>query len=126
MKRVELEKQAITKALHESPNISEAAKTLGASRRTLQARMRDYAIPRGQPGRPRQLLPKAAEHFNHARHHVRKFIDSDAFPVVVLAAGAAFVTYLYRRSLGNDSHLTLGSGGKTADLHGLDVICSRR
>lgn len=57
MKKVEIEKQAIVKALDTAPNITVAAKDLGASRRTLQARMRDYAIPPGQAGRPRQLLP---------------------------------------------------------------------
>jgi hypothetical protein len=60
MKRVELERQAIVKALEETPNknITLAAKQLGASRRTLQSRMRDYDMPVGESGRPRHLLPK--------------------------------------------------------------------
>jgi Bacterial regulatory protein, Fis family len=56
MRRVEIERQAIAGALAKH-NVTEAAKTLGASRRTLQARMRDYGMPPGQAGRPRQLLP---------------------------------------------------------------------
>jgi hypothetical protein len=59
MKRVEIERSAITKALSTAPNITVAAKDLGASRRTLQSRMRDYGMPPGQAGRPRQLLPYA-------------------------------------------------------------------
>lgn len=64
MKRVEIERSAITKALHEQPTITKAAQVLGSSRRTLQSRMRDYAIPKGQAGRPRSLLPYSRVHVN--------------------------------------------------------------
>lgn len=57
MKRVDIERHAIERALKEQPNITEAAHVLGASRRTLQSRMRDYDIPPGKAGRPRNLLP---------------------------------------------------------------------
>ena len=58
MRRLEIERRAIEGALSKH-NVTDAAKTLGASRRTLQARMRDYHMPPGQAGRPRQLLPYA-------------------------------------------------------------------
>lgn len=37
-------------------NVGRAAKMLGASRRTLQSRMRDYGIPEGRAGRRRRKL----------------------------------------------------------------------
>ena len=52
-----LERDAITHALRTAPNITEAVRQLGSSRRTLQNRMRHYAIPPGKSGRPRELLP---------------------------------------------------------------------
>jgi hypothetical protein len=53
-----LERDAITHALKTAPNITEAARQLGSSRRTLQNRMRFYQIPPGKSGRPRELLPR--------------------------------------------------------------------
>lgn len=58
-----LEHDAITRALKTAPNITEAARQLGASRRTLQNRMRHYGIPRGKAGRPRELLPYGGSSF---------------------------------------------------------------
>ncbi|KKW46594.1 MAG: hypothetical protein UY96_C0003G0097 [Parcubacteria group bacterium GW2011_GWB1_56_8] len=52
-----MEREAIVSALKSAPNITEAAKQLGASRRTIQNRMRHYNIPPGKAGRPRELLP---------------------------------------------------------------------
>jgi hypothetical protein len=53
-----LERSAIVGALASNQgNVSKAAHTLGAARRTLQKRMRDYGIPVGRSGRPREALP---------------------------------------------------------------------
>lgn len=116
MKRVELERQAIVKALDEAPNITDAAERLGASRRTLQARMRDYAMPPGQAGRPRQLLPKARETL-----HTGLLGSADAIvdiAVVGLALGAGW--WFMRR--GKEQ---VAGGGKPDCLRGLDVVLAR-
>lgn len=55
-----LERDAITRALAETKgNIGKAAKLLGASRRTLQNRMREYGMARGKSGKPKRRLPYA-------------------------------------------------------------------
>jgi hypothetical protein len=57
------ERTTIERALNESKdssgewNIGKAARALGASRRTLQNRMRHYGMKRGKAGRRRQGLP---------------------------------------------------------------------
>lgn len=53
---VSLERAAIVQAISSSSNLDDAARKLGASRRTLQNRMRHYGIPRGKSGRPRRKL----------------------------------------------------------------------
>jgi hypothetical protein len=52
-----LERQVITDAIRTAPNLTIAAQHLGASRRTLQNRMRAYGMPRGKSGRPIEPLP---------------------------------------------------------------------
>ena len=52
-----LERDEITRALRDAGgNVSKAAKLLGASRRTLQNRMRSYGLAPGKSGRPKRLL----------------------------------------------------------------------
>jgi hypothetical protein len=51
------DRSAVVSAINSTSNLGEAARKLGASRRTLQNRMRDYGIPRGQAGRPKEWLP---------------------------------------------------------------------
>lgn len=109
MKRVEIERAAIVKAIDESPNknITLAARTLGSSRRTLQSRMRDYGMEPGKSGRPRELLPYSG--------------DSGFSLSTVLVVGVAFGIgyWLWKR----DSEQIAGSS--SAELVGLDVICGR-
>lgn len=58
--RGDLERSTIVDALRSSGgNIQVAADELGASRRTLQNRMRQYGMPRGRAGRRRRALPYA-------------------------------------------------------------------
>lgn len=53
-----LERDEILAALRAANgNIGVAARRLGASRRTLQNRMREYGIPRGKSGRRKRALP---------------------------------------------------------------------
>lgn len=53
-----LERDTVLAAIREAQgNISEAAKILGCSRRTLQNRMRAYGIPEGRSGRRKRSLP---------------------------------------------------------------------
>ena len=53
-----LERETIVAALKQARgNIGEAAKILGASRRTLQNRMREHKLPRGRAGRRKRRLP---------------------------------------------------------------------
>lgn len=51
------EREQISSALSASGyRVSKAARALGASRRTLQYRMREYGMSRGHAGRPKRLL----------------------------------------------------------------------
>lgn len=60
---LELERSAIVSALRESGgDIGKAARALGASRRTLQNRMREYGMARGKAGRRKRLLPYRRKH----------------------------------------------------------------
>jgi hypothetical protein len=51
-----LDRQAIVDAIHESPNLTVAARRLGVVRKTLQNRMRAYGMAKGQSGRPKKRL----------------------------------------------------------------------
>ncbi len=51
------DRTAVVSAINSTRNLGDAARKLGASRRTLQNRMREYGIPRGQAGRPKEWLP---------------------------------------------------------------------
>lgn len=54
-----IERDAIVRALREAGgDVGRAAGLLGASRRTLQYRMREYGMPRGHAGRPRRRLSR--------------------------------------------------------------------
>ncbi len=110
MKRVEIEKQAIVKALETAPNVTAAARQLGASRRTLQSRMRDYALPEGEPGRPRELLPYSGSAFPEALS-----------TVAVIGAAFGLGYWVWRRN----KEQVVG-GGKPECLRGLDVISRKR
>lgn len=108
MKRVEIERSAIAKAIDESPNITAAARNLGASRRTLQNRMRDYSMPEGEPGRPRQLLPYAR--------------DTHGDKVFTLIAAVALAGIVYAWWNSREKVGTSAFDQKSRDLRGLDVI----
>lgn len=57
---IPLERSAIVAALERAGgNIGKAARALGASRRTLQNRMREYGMPHGKAGRRHRRLPYA-------------------------------------------------------------------
>lgn len=109
MKRVEIERAAISRALEKAPNITQAARELGASRRTLQNRMRDYDIPPGEPGRPRELLPVD-----------RAVASGDVALLGVLALGAAGIYWAWKQSE------RVNADRKPADLRGLDLLCRKR
>lgn len=82
---VQLERTAIERALRESgDNIGTAARHLGASRRTLQNRMREYGMPRGRAGRRKRRLP-------YGRGTAR------AFKAVAIAAGLVLGYRIFRR-----------------------------
>lgn len=51
------DRDAVVSAIRTAPNLTVAARKLGASRRTLQNRMREYGLPRGRSGRPKERLP---------------------------------------------------------------------
>jgi transposase-like protein len=54
---MEFDQADVVQALRDADgNVSEAAKTLGCSRRTLQNRMRTYGIPEGRSGRRKRKL----------------------------------------------------------------------
>lgn len=53
------ERAAVAAAVSQAPNLNVAAARLGASRRTLQNRMREYGMGYGTPGRRKVELPKA-------------------------------------------------------------------
>jgi Bacterial regulatory protein, Fis family len=55
MRYTPIERQAIVSALDKN-TVTNAARALRTSRRTLQSRMRDYEIAPGQAGRPRRQL----------------------------------------------------------------------
>jgi len=109
MKRVEVERQAITRALAEQPNITEAARSLHVARRTLQTRMRDYEIPRGQAGRPRELV------------RYRGSMLGGGIGTIVVLAGVVGLGYW----VGRRGQAVIGAGGRTDDLRGLDLITNR-
>lgn len=108
-RRVEIERTAISKALAQAPNITQAARDLGASRRTLQNRMRDYDMPPGEAGRPRELLPVD-----------RASSSGDLALLGVVALGAAGVYWAWKHAE------RVSADQKTADLRGLDILCRRR
>lgn len=56
MKRTDLDRGEIEQALKAEPNITDAAKSLGVARRTLQNRMRSLGMPVGRSGRPTRKL----------------------------------------------------------------------
>lgn len=52
MKRIDLDRAEIERALVAEPSITKAAKALGVARRTLQDRMRALGMARGKAGHP--------------------------------------------------------------------------
>lgn len=104
---MDMERHAIAKAIENSSSITNAARILGASRRTLQKRMRDYDMPEGQAGRPRELLP-----YNNVGG------DDEIFGAIALLAvgGLVWAWWTSKERVGED--------GKSRDLRGLDLICT--
>lgn len=94
-------------AVESTPNLNEAADQLGASRRTLQNRMREYDLPYGQAGRRKQELTYSGDGFD--------------LPTLVVV-GVAFGLGWWWMSRKKES---VGAGWKSDCLHGLDVIRSR-
>lgn len=54
------ERSEIEQAIRDERTITRAARRLGASRRTLQNRMRRLGLPRGRAGRPPKSLKRRA------------------------------------------------------------------
>ncbi len=104
MKRVEIERHAIERAITSSPNITAASRALGASRRTLQNRMRDYNMPEGEPGRPRQLLP-----------YSNTGTKGDALYIGLAVLGIVGLVWAWKR-IGKDE------GERKVAMRGLDLL----
>ena len=113
MKKVEFERVAIVKAIDSAPNITQAARNLGASRRTLQARMRDYAIPPGTSGRPRQLLPRGLRYVSLA----------GAAGVVGLVVGLVGLSVYLRRKAATTA--VVGAERGAVRMTGIDLLAAR-
>lgn len=71
-------------------NIGKAARSLGMARRTLQSRMREFEIPRGEAGRPKQRF-----RYRRGLQHVRRATPWLAGAAAV--AGAFVVVSKLRR-----------------------------
>jgi IS30 family transposase len=56
MKRTDLDRSEIERALREEPSITDAARSLGVARRTLQDRMRALGMARGKAGHPTKAI----------------------------------------------------------------------
>lgn len=56
MKRTELDRAEVERALQSEPSITAAAKALGVARRTLQDRMRALGMARGKAGHPTRAI----------------------------------------------------------------------
>lgn len=102
------ERNAVVQAVNSTPNLNEAANQLGASRRTLQNRMREYSLPYGQAGRRKQELPYQDE--------------GDGGLLLLAALGLGGLAYAWWRSRPSQQTILGGDIGKTEDLRGLDVI----
>jgi hypothetical protein len=89
--RLDFDRADVVAALHDSrdaagvEDVGRAAKLLGAARRTLQSRMREYGIPKGRAGRRRRKLS-----YRRGRRNMLIAIGA--------LAGAAGVIALRRRS----------------------------
>ncbi len=100
------EREAVVAAIQSSKNLGVAARHLGASRRTLQNRMRFYGLPRGQSGRPKETLPF------RVRHVAGMPIVLGVVGVVAVLAGALVVQRWLSRT-------------QTPQMVGLDAFCLR-
>jgi hypothetical protein len=91
-----LERDAIEAALAKHDrNIEKAAQELGASRRTLQNRMRAYGMVRGKSGRRKQDLPYPPT--TRATRWVRRNKSTLGVLGTVAAVGAAVLGYKHLR-----------------------------
>jgi regulatory Fis family protein len=52
------DREAVVRAIHDTPNLAVASRRLGVARKTLYNRMREYDLPAGKSGRPRLSLPQ--------------------------------------------------------------------
>ncbi len=106
------EKQTVLAALRNADgNVSDAAVALGASRRTLQNRMRFYAIPPGKSGRPREALPYKAP-----------LIAGLSASELVTAAGIGAGAFFLGRYLARRFPISVGEGAENRYLVGARAL----
>lgn len=113
-----LERDAILGAINDTSNITEAAKQLGASRRTLQLRMRHYAIPPGKGGRPREALPY--NHVSRAHPHALSRAGEQLALLGILGGVLLLGNWLLKAPSS-----IVGGDLRARDLRGLDVVLGR-
>lgn len=109
------ERDAIVSAIHSTPNLGEAAKKLGASRRALQLHMRANGIPPGKPGRPRTALP-------FSKRHGIGGASADEWLVLVGVAAGAFLLGRYLLSKKSSTHVV---GSDNPYLVGMRAMAAR-
>lgn len=105
---MEMERSAIVAAINSTPNLTEAAHKLGASRRTLQNRMREYGMPRGKSGRPKEPLP-------HHRPHIAGTTD-------LLLLGAVGAGLFFARKFLRSGADTVAGSSSVTYLRGIDAV----
>lgn len=102
------EREAVVAAIESTANLNEAARRLGASRKTLWNRQHEYGLPPGQAGRRKQELP-------HASAGVAGVVSAVAVVGVFFGVG-----WLLR----NKTETQI-AGDTARSMHGLDIILAR-
>ena len=117
------ERELVAEAVAKSPNLNVAAREVGASRRTLQNRMREYGLPYGKSGRRRRDLAGPSD------------LDGALVPLVVIAGAVSLGYWLLKRKDPTFNHNVLGIDTTKLDaaievdpaaLRGLDLLLRRR